>query len=181
MQLQAVSVNAKYVRFCIKTTRPSALIESVQAVWSINRDQTINRDISIKFRRERHQDEKLQRICRQEGQDIWCDTVPTTKLTLTIGRGQIWICKSKAHMRIIINSDCISDVSPICYHSMDIRKRTVHDLDLDHFNEPRLNPNILIESPCATLYLMAMVILEIFTVEMYKTLTLTFRMAQGQI
>ena len=57
------------------------------------------------------------------------------------------------------------------------------------WNKPRSNLNIHIESPYATSYLMAIVrialpviiFFEIVTVEVYMTLTLTFRMNQGQI
>ena len=64
----------------------------------------------------------------------------------------------------------------------------LHDLDHDLLNGPRLNVNISIDNPYTTFYMMAVAtfavsvtIYEIFAVEKRMTISLTFRMCQGQM
>ena len=73
------------------------------------------------------------------------------------------------------------------HHLRDIFSINMHDLDHELQNSTRSNVNMPIESQCRTFYLMAVVmfalvtIYEIFTVEICMTLTLHFRMRQGQM
>ena len=67
------------------------------------------------------------------------------------------------------------------------RNRIENYLDLDLYNGLMLNINIPIESQYATSYVFGnmlvlyVTICEIFTVEICMTLTMTFRMSQGQL
>ena len=77
---------------------------------------------------------------------------------------------------------------PMCDHFRDIHSQNVPDLNLVLQNGPRSNLNGPIESPYSTSYVMAIVMLalssnvcEIFAAELCATLTLTFRMGQGQM
>ena len=79
-----------------------------------------------------------------------------------------------------------SNVCSIYDQFIDICSRNVHDLDI--YNVPRLNLNMLIDSLYATSYFTATVmlalyftVLEIITTKMCITLTSTFTMGQGQM
>ena len=52
---------------------------------------------------------------------------------------------------------CNRNVVPICHHFTDIHMPSVSDLDLDGQNLPRLDENLLIKSPYATLYLLTVI------------------------
>ena len=119
----------------------------------------------------------------------------TLTLTFKIGQGRIYtyqataqmlVCQTKAMHDLLFDGN--SNVSPIFHHFQDIHCGNVRGLDLDLYNGPRSNVITPMKSPYMTCYLMAIVICtlfvtlsKIFIVEMYMTLTLTFRMYQVNI
>ena len=109
-----------------------------------------------------------------------------TTLTIKIDQGRMCTCQSKPMHDLPFDGK--SNNLPISHHFQDIYCGNVHDLDLDLYNGPRSNVNMLNESPCMTCHLMAIVIFylfliisKIFVVEMCMTLTLTLRAGQGQM
>ena len=98
-----------------------------------------------------------------------------SNLNITIGLP----CMTSYLMTIIMLalSDTISKIFAI---------KIVHDHDLDQCNRSRSNTTILIKSPNTTLYFMAMfaisvIISNLLAAKMCMTLTMAFRMIQGQL
>ena len=93
-------------------------------------------------------------------------------MTDAMSQGQIKICQSTAHIRLIFDTN--SSDALICHNLRDTRSLNVHNLDLDG---PRSILNMQTENSCATclmaitMFALSVTILDIFAVEICMTST----------
>ena len=125
-------------------------------------------------------------ICNHH-QDIYCRTVHDLDLDLYNGpRSSVSIANWMPKHKLLF--DGYSNFHPICHHFKDINCLNIHYLDLDLSNGRRSTVTMPNESPYMTCCSTAMVIFsasltisKIFIVEMCMTLTVAFRIGEGQM